>query len=68
MALELPLIPSKLPVLRVLETRPRDLLSTSSSLYSIKAFGQRVALKAASTIPYTVKDLARGRLQQPCGR
>jgi len=47
---------------------PRDLLSTSSSLDNIKAFGQRVALKAAFTILYTVKDLARGRLQQLCRR
>jgi len=63
MTLELPPVPNRLPVLRALETRPRDLLSTSSSLYNIKAFGQRLALNAASTMLYTVKDLARGRLQ-----
>jgi hypothetical protein len=68
MAPELPPIPSGLIVLRAFETRPRDLLSTSSSSYTIKAFGQRVALKAASTTLYNAKDLARGRLQRLCGR
>ena len=40
----------------------KDLLSSFSYLYNIKAFGQRVALKAAFTMLYTVKDLTHSRL------